>query len=163
MAEEIQWASCGAIKVMELCDKPIAIKIVDPTEPHIRAYITVGGSYPLNHNPHPQRKRMTLIHQWVTLTGVGVLCNTSRQSLKTSKTRNCGNSWRISVRRLHFVSSMHPQQSSTNSLPNFPRGGGWVPLRQPSPTPALAQPQPLGPALADPDVEHLINTLALGL
>ena len=43
----------------------------------------------------------------------------------------------------------------------FPRGGGWVPLRQPSPTPALVQPdwgwvpqgpppQPLRPALADP-------------
>ena len=46
MAEEIQWASCGAIKVMELCNKSIAIKIVAPTEPHIRAYITVGGGYP---------------------------------------------------------------------------------------------------------------------
>ena len=56
----------------------------------------------------------------------------------------------------------------------FPRGGGWVPPRQPSPTPAPAQPdggwvplgpppQPLRPALADPDMGHLINTLASGL
>ena len=41
--EEMQQASCGAIKAMELHNKPIAIKIVAPTEPHIRAYITVGG------------------------------------------------------------------------------------------------------------------------
>ena len=56
----------------------------------------------------------------------------------------------------------------------FPRGGGWVPPRQLSPTPALAQleggwvpqgppPQPLRPALADPDMGHLINTLVSGL
>ena len=60
MAEEMQQASHGAIKTMELCNELIAIKIVVPTEPHIRAYITVGGNYPLNHNLHPQRKRMTL-------------------------------------------------------------------------------------------------------
>ena len=56
----------------------------------------------------------------------------------------------------------------------FPRGGGWVPLRQPSPTPATVQPnggwvpqgshpQPLRPAMADVDVGHLINTLVSGL
>ena len=56
----------------------------------------------------------------------------------------------------------------------FPRGGGWVPQRQPSPTPALAQPdggwvpwgpppQALRPALANPHVGHLINTLVSGL
>ena len=116
MAEEMQWASHGAIKVTTLHDKLIAIRIVAPTEPHIRAYITVGGGYPLNCNLCPQRKRMTQIHQLVTLTGVGVLCNPSRQSLETSQTRNCGNSWRISIRRLHFMNSMHPQQSSTNYL-----------------------------------------------
>ena len=46
MVEEMLWASCGAIKVMELHDDSIAIKIVAPTQPHIRAYITVGGGYP---------------------------------------------------------------------------------------------------------------------
>ena len=43
MVEEMQRASHGAIKVTELCNEPIAIKIVAPTEPHIRAYIAVGG------------------------------------------------------------------------------------------------------------------------
>ena len=41
--EEMQRESCGAITVRELCNEPIAIKIVAPTEPHIRAYITVRG------------------------------------------------------------------------------------------------------------------------
>ena len=38
--EEMQWASHVATKVTELHDKLIPIKIVAPTEPHIRAYIT---------------------------------------------------------------------------------------------------------------------------
>ena len=46
MAEDMQQASCGAIKAMELCNKLIAIKIITPMEPHVRAYITVGGGYP---------------------------------------------------------------------------------------------------------------------
>ena len=70
-AEEMQWASCGAIKATELCDELIAVKIVAPTEPHIRAYITVGEGYPLNCHLHPQRKRMTQIHHLVTPTRVG--------------------------------------------------------------------------------------------
>ena len=52
--------------------------------------------------------------------------------------------------------------------------GGWVPPRQPSPTPAPVQPDggwvpqeplpwPIRLALADPDVGYLINTLASGL
>ena len=56
----------------------------------------------------------------------------------------------------------------------FPRGGGWVPPRQPSPTPLPGQPdgewvppgpppQPLRPAPANLDVGHLINTLVSGL
>ena len=46
MAEEMQWASHGAIKATEFHNELIAIKIVTPTEPHTRAYITVGGGYP---------------------------------------------------------------------------------------------------------------------
>ena len=91
MAQEMQWASRGATKVTELHNEPIAIKIIAPTEPHIRAYITIGEVTPLNHIICPQRKRMTQIHQLVTLTGVGVHCNASRQSLETSWTRNCSN------------------------------------------------------------------------
>ena len=46
MAEEMQQASCGAIKVTKLCNELIAIKIVAPTEPHIKAYITIGEGTP---------------------------------------------------------------------------------------------------------------------
>ena len=60
--------SHGAIKVTKLHNELIAVIIVAPTEPHIRAYITVGGGYPLNCDLYPQRKRMTLIHQLLTLT-----------------------------------------------------------------------------------------------
>ena len=116
MTEEMQQASHGAIKVMELCNELIAIRTVAPSEPHIRAYITVGEVTPINHNLYPWRGRVTLIHLLVTLTGMGVLYNTSRQSLATSQTRNCVNSWKISIRRSHFVSCATPQQSSTNSL-----------------------------------------------
>ena len=116
MAEEMQWASCSATKVMELHNESIAIKTVALLEPHIRVYITVGEVAPLNCDLHPQRGRVTLIPLLVTLIGVGVLHNTSRQSLVTFQTRNCINSWKISIRRSHFMSCMHPQQSSTNSL-----------------------------------------------
>ena len=44
--KEMQQASCGAIKVMELHDKSITIRTTAPLEPHIRAYITVGGGDP---------------------------------------------------------------------------------------------------------------------
>ena len=46
MAEEMQWASHGAIKVMLLCNESIAFRTVAPLEPHIRVYITVGGGDP---------------------------------------------------------------------------------------------------------------------
>ena len=108
MVEEMQWASHGAIKAMDLHDESIAIKTVAPLEPHIRAYITVGEVTPLNHDLHPQRGRVTLIHILVTLTRVGVLHNASRQSLATSQIRNCSNLWKISIRRSHFMSCMHP-------------------------------------------------------
>ena len=46
MAQEMLQASRGAIKATELHDKLIAVKIVAPTEPHVKAYITVGEGYP---------------------------------------------------------------------------------------------------------------------
>ena len=56
----------------------------------------------------------------------------------------------------------------------FPRGGGWVPLGQPSPSSTPVQPdggwvpqgpppQPPLPAQPDPDIGHLINTLISSL
>ena len=86
MAEEMQWPSHGAIKVTALCDKPIAVRIVAPTEPHIRAYITIGGGYPLNHDLYPQRKRITQIHQLVTLIGVGYSVIPPGRAWRTSET-----------------------------------------------------------------------------
>ena len=46
MVEEMYQASCGAIKATELHDEPITVKIVAPTEPHVKAYIHEGGGYP---------------------------------------------------------------------------------------------------------------------
>ena len=92
MTEEMQQASCSAIKAMELQDEPIAIRVVAPLEHHIEAYITIAGGTLLNCDLHPQRGRVTLIHLLVTLNWVGALWVTSRQSLVTSWTKSCGNS-----------------------------------------------------------------------
>ena len=80
----------------------------------------------------------------------------------------------------HTPSNPQPTPSGSSNFDEddqevtFPQRGGWVPPRQPSRTPALAQPDggcipqepppgPIRPAMADPDVGHLINTLASGL
>ena len=129
----------------------------------------------------------TLIHLLVTLNWVGALHVTPRQSFMTLWTKSCVNPWRISARRPYFASCMHfPAilnqllgKSSGSSNPNgdalevtFPRGGGWAPPSWPSSAPAWPDggwvpqgppPQAPRPAAANPDVGHLINTLALGL
>ena len=43
MTEEMQQASHGAIKAMELRDESIAVRTEAPLEHHIRAYINVVG------------------------------------------------------------------------------------------------------------------------
>ena len=128
MAEEMLRASHGAIKATELHNKPIAIKILAPTEPHVKAYISVGGGYPLNCNLHLQMMRRMLIPQLVTLTRVGVCHDTSRQSLETSQTGNCGNLWRISDERLHFTSYTHPP-AILNPLPRVNPQGAEILMR----------------------------------
>ena len=101
------------------------------------------GGYPLNCNLHPQRRRMTLIHQLVTLTRVGVLCDASRQSLETSQTGNCNNSWRSPTGDCTSWAACTPPAipqptpwgkpsdsgnfSKDDQEVTFPRGGGWVP------------------------------------
>ena len=47
MAEEMQWASCGAIKAMELHDKPIAIKVVAPYWASYKGIYHCRGRLPL--------------------------------------------------------------------------------------------------------------------
>ena len=44
--EEMQQASCTAIKITELWNKPIALQTIAPLEHHIRAYIAVVGGDP---------------------------------------------------------------------------------------------------------------------
>ena len=57
MAEEMQQASHGATKAMELQDEPIAIKTVAPMEQHIRVYITVvGGDHSKLQSPPSEGK-----------------------------------------------------------------------------------------------------------
>ena len=94
---------------------------------------------------------MILIHQLISFTRVGVLCNTSRQSLETLK------DWELQQLMEDLPTGHHtlqaactPQKSqptpwgkplgSSNFNENdqevtFPRGGGWVPPRQLTPAP----------------------------
>ena len=185
-------ASCGAIKAMELWNVPIAIWSMAPLENHIRAYIChavggdatkllsppsegEGGSHSATGNPH---------------LGGGTPCFTSRQSLETSQTKSCINSWRISARRLHSTSCMHPPAILNQHLGEnyqaagilmgmtrrslFWQGEGGFPqdnhpyLTAPAwPdgvwVPQGPPPQPPRPAPPNPDVGCLISMLALGL
>ena len=68
------------------------------------------------------------MHHMVTLSGVGVLCDASRQSLETLQTRNCSNSWRISIRRLHFANCMQPP-AILNQLPGVNPQGAVILMR----------------------------------
>ena len=179
MAEEMQQASHGAIKAMELCNKPIAIKVVAPTEPHIRAYITIGGSYPskpwsLYSEEEADTNSPTGNPHW----GGGTLqCLQAELGDLTDQEL-----WQL-MEDLHQEIALHKQHAPpSNPQPTpwgkpsgssnfneddqevtFPRGGGWVPPGQQSPTPGLVQPdggwaplgpppQPLRPASADPNL-----------
>ena len=55
--EEMQWASCGAIKAMELWDEPIAIRTIAPLEHHIRAYIAIVGGDPSKPRSLPSERK----------------------------------------------------------------------------------------------------------
>ena len=126
----------------------------------------------------------------ITLTQVGKLHIISKWSLVTSLIMNCVSLWRISIRRSHSTSWMcPPQKPSTNTLGTpirewecwrgWPGGhlserGRLDSLGQPSPSPTPVwpdggwvpqgpPPQPPLPAQPNPDMGHLINTLALGL
>ena len=101
---------------------------------------------------------------------------------------NCISLWRISARRSHSMSWMHPQKPSTNALgkPSREQGswcrwpGGHLSergvgspgtiIQTSCPTqpdggwaPQVPPPQPLTPTQPNADVGHLINTLTSGL
>ena len=117
--EEMQWTSCGAIKATKLCDELIAIKTVAPTEPHIRAYIATAGEWlPIQtmESPASEEEDDTNPPTGKPQQGGGTPQHLQAELGDLADTSNCGHLWRTSVRRSHFVSSMHPQQSSTHSL-----------------------------------------------
>ena len=187
MVEEMLKASSGAIKATELCNEPIAIKIVAPTEPHVKAYITVGEGTPLNHNL-PSEEEDDINPPTSNPNQGGGTPQCLQAELGDLADREL---WQlmedlqqITLHELH-APPYDPQptpwgQPSGDGNFNeddwevtFLRGGGWVPPRQPSPTPAPAPdggwvpqeppPWPIRPTLADLDMGCLINTLALGL
>ena len=156
LVEEMQQASCAAIKVTEICNESIAIKIVAPTEPQIRGYITVGGDYPskLQSLPSGEEDDSTSPAgnpHW----GGGNLWHLQAE-LEDLTDQEL---WQL-IEDLHqeiTLCELHAPPSNPQPTPwgkpsgssnfdeddqevTFPRGGGLVPLRQPSPTPAPAQP-----------------------
>ena len=188
--EEMQWVSHAAVKAMELQDEPIAMLTIAPLEHHIRAYIAIvggdpskpqslpsegeGGSHSPTGNPHLSGGTLHCLQ--------AELGNLTDHELHQLMEDLCQE---ITLCELH-VPPRNPQptpwgEPSGSGNPNgddqevtFPREGGWVPLRQPSPSPVPAEPdggwvpqgpppQPPRPALANPDVGCLISTLALGL
>ena len=189
MTEEMQWALCGVIKAMELHNEPIAIRTRAPLEPHIRVYITVGGGDPSKlqsppsegegdpHSPtgKPHPGGGTSRHLQAELG------NLADQELHQLLEDLCQE---FTLCELHAPPAILNQLLGENLqgvviLMGMTRGhlskrGRWVPQRQPSPAPVPVQPdggwvpqgpppQPPRPALANPDVGHLINTLASGL
>ena len=141
---------------MELHDESIAVRTVASLEPHIRAYITVGGGDPSKlqsppsegegdpnsptGNPHWDEGTLQCLQ--------AELGNLTDQELQQLMEDLCQE---ITLCKLHAPPS-NPQptpwgEPSGSSNFNgddqevtFPRGGGWVPQRQPSPALAPAQP-----------------------
>ena len=155
MAEEMQQASCGTIKVTELHNESIAIRSIVPLEPHIMAYITVGGGDPSKlqssswrggdpnsppGNPHqgggtPQCLQAEL----------GDLADQELHQVMDNLHQE------ITLCKLHAPLSNpqptpwgEPSESGNfdrdDTEVTFLRGRGWVLPRQPSPTPVPAWP-----------------------
>ena len=186
--QDMQHTTCRAIKAMVLQDESIAIRAMAPSETHIRAYMKAIEGDPSKPQPPPSEEEGNPSPTDNSHPS-GETHNVSKWSLATSLTMNCISSWRISARRLHSMNWMHHRSPPTmpwghpsgSRNPNeddqevtFLRRGGWVPLGKPSVSPALAWPDggwaPQGPppqtqipAQPNPDVGHLINTLASGL
>ena len=187
MAEDMQQASCGAIKAMELHDELIAVKTIAPMEPHIKMYTSVGGGYPSKLQFPPSEEEddtnsPTGNPQWYHAMPPG----RAWWPCRPGTVATCGGSPSGDCTLWVACTPSNPQPTpwgqpsgsgnfdGDDQEVTFPRGEGWVTPRQPSPTPAPAwpdggwvpegpPPQLLRPVLANLDVGHLINKLALGL
>ena len=102
--EEIQCATHGAIKVMELREEAIAIRVVANSETHVKAYFIAVGRYSSNSNLQSQKRRENPTHPMITPTQVGKCHIISKQSLATLPIMSCISLWRISIRRSQSMS-----------------------------------------------------------
>ena len=128
MAEEVQWASHGAIKAMELHDEPIAVKIVVPMEPQIRLYITIGGGYPSKlQSPHSEEEDDTNSPTGNPHWGWGTL-QYLQAELGDLADQELWPLMEISVRRSHLMSCMLPP-AILNQLPGVNPEGAVILMR----------------------------------
>ena len=178
------------LKLTVLRDEAITVRCMAPSEIHIKAYVRAVGGYPSKlqsppseeegelhsptDNPHPSRET-----PWHLQAELGNLADCELHQLVEDLCQE------IAHCELHAPPRSPPPMpwghQSGSGNPNkddqevtFLRGGRWVPLGQPSPSPSPAQPdggwvpqepppQPQIPAQPNPDMGCLINTLALGL
>ena len=192
-ANEMQWATHGAVKAIELHEEAIVIRATAPSATHIRAYMTaVGGEPPKTQSPpsegemephsptgNPNPGGGTLHHLQVELG------NLTDYKLHQPLEDLC---WEVALCELNASYRSPPLMPWENPLVNgspnqdgqevtFLTGGGWVPPktpRQPFQPQAPARPdggwalqgpppQPPTPAQPNADVGCLINTLTSGL
>ena len=150
--EDMQHATHRAIKATVLQDKATAVRAMAPLEIHIKVYVRAVGRDPSKLQSPPSEKEENPIHPLTIPTPVGKPCSISKCSLEILLTMNCISSWRISAKRLHTMNWMHPPEVLHQCLGDTHQGvgilmkmtrrspfwgGGWVPLGQPSPSPAL--------------------------
>ena len=78
---EMQHATCRAIKAMVLCEEAIAIRASTPSKTHMRAYMTAVDGKPPQTQTLPLEGNHT--HPLKIPTQVGKLCTISRQTWVT--------------------------------------------------------------------------------
>ena len=104
LADDMQCATCGAIKVMVLHEEAIVIRASPPSAAHVRAYMAVVGGEPSRPQPPPSEGEEEVHLPTGNPSQVGELHNISKQTLGTSQMMNCISLWRISTERSCFVS-----------------------------------------------------------
>ena len=183
LTDELQCATCGIVKAMELQGEAITVQAMPPSEAHTKAYLVTLCLNPSNgegelHTPPQQTppSRGKLHHLQAEL---GDLANHELHQLVEDLTQEIAlhevnvppsspppNTW------VHPLGSRNPEED--NQEVTLPGGGRWGPLRQPTPSPEPKQstgggvpsgppPQVPHPAPSGSDVGQLITTLASGL